>query len=91
MYLKGEYGNKRRIFLQISNDTLPVVRATMAAVGISLHGLYRAMSKSASEFLVAHVTSKCVRTVFVSMSTGIVQINLPKSTYSFVEEAAWGP
>ncbi len=45
----------------------------MAAEGVSSHGMYRAMSKSASEFLVSHATSKCVHTVCVSMSTGIVQ------------------
>ncbi len=63
VYRKEEYGIKR-IFLQISNDTQPVVRNVYDGGSGSIVTWavqYRAMSKSAPEFLVAHATSKCVQ------------------------------
>jgi hypothetical protein len=34
---KVEYGNKQKIFLQIMSNISPVIRATVAAAGVSSH------------------------------------------------------
>jgi hypothetical protein len=39
VYSKGEYGNKKIIFLKSDCDTPPVFKATVTAVGVLSHAL----------------------------------------------------